>query len=138
MDSHPELVSGSSYMNAKINLLYFYFMKNGYVYILSNFNRTVLYIGMTNNIEVRILQHKAGIGSSFTSRYNLTDLMYFETFQNITSAIEREKQLKNWHKEWKWNLIKDQNPRLLDLATDWFDDVDIESVKSGDLNHKHL
>jgi putative endonuclease len=106
-------------------------MKKGYVYILSNYNRTALYIGMTNDIENRILEHKAGIGSQHTAKYKLKYLMYFEECPSIQVAISREKQLKNWNKEWKWNLIKENNPDLWDLATDWFDEVDIESVKTG-------
>jgi len=70
-------------------------MKKGYVYMLSNQKRTMLYIGMTNDIEARILQHKAGIGSNFTTRYHLKDLMHYEIFPDINSAIAREKQLKN-------------------------------------------
>lgn len=103
-------------------------MKNGYVYILSNFNRTALYIGMTSDIERRILEHKAGIGSIHTKKYKLKYLIHFEKCPFIKDAIAREKQLKNWHKEWKWNLIKQNNPNLEDLAFDWFDEKDIESV----------
>lgn len=57
--------------------------------------------------------------------------MYVETHPQIGMALEREKQLKNWHKEWKWNLIKECNPSLKYLAADWFDDTDINSVTSG-------
>ena len=106
-------------------------MKKGYTYILSNYKRTVLYVGMTNDIESRVLQHKAGQGSRFTSKYKVIYLMHFESFPSINSAIEREKQLKNWHKEWKWNLIKENNPLLTDLAKDWFDEKDIKAVKTG-------
>ncbi|WP_420577268.1 GIY-YIG nuclease family protein [Ekhidna sp.] len=108
-------------------------MKKGYTYILSNAKRTLLYVGMTNDIEVRVLQHKAGTGSKYTAKYHLKYLMHFEAFSSIEQAIEREKQLKNWHKEWKWNLIKESNPELNDLAEDWFDEDDIESVKTGNL-----
>lgn len=101
-------------------------MKYGFVYILSNKNRTVLYIGVTNNIEERVKQHKAGCGSSFTKRYNLIDLMYFEKILGFGLAIDREKQLKNWHKEWKWNLIKTDNPELKDLAADWFTEEELK------------
>ncbi len=57
-------------------------------------------------------EHADGDGSKFTNKYNLTDLVYFETFTDINQAIAREKQLKNWHHEWKINLIKEQNPTL--------------------------
>jgi putative endonuclease len=90
-------------------------MKESYIYILSNKNRTVLYIGVTSNLLVRIENHKIGKGSKFTKKYNVFDLMYFEKFMDVNKAIEREKQLKNWHSEWKWNLIKEKNPNCLDL-----------------------
>ncbi|WP_293299187.1 GIY-YIG nuclease family protein [Allomuricauda sp.] len=61
------------------------------------------------------MQHSNGIGSSFTKKYNLLDLVYFETFTDIQEAIAREKQIKNWHREWKMNLIKEQNPTLKTL-----------------------
>lgn len=63
----------------------------------------------------RIAQHKSLHGAKFTKRYNITDLIYFETFNRIIEAINREKQLKNWHKDWKWNLVKEKNPELRDL-----------------------
>jgi putative endonuclease len=94
-------------------------MKKGYVYIMSNKNRTTLYIGVTNDIKRRVYEHKEGIGSVFTSRYNLTELLYFEEIAGMKNAIRREKHLKRWHKEWKWNLIKEHNPRLKDLSKDW-------------------
>lgn len=100
-------------------------MKTGFVYILSNKNRTTLYIGVTSNLERRILRHKSGCGSVFTSRYHLTHLMYFEEIQGMQNAIDREKQLKNWHKAWKWNLITAENPELKDLAADWFTEEEI-------------
>ncbi|NEN24546.1 GIY-YIG nuclease family protein [Cryomorpha ignava] len=90
--------------------------KTGYTYVLSNKNRTVLYVGVTSRIRLRMLQHKSGHGCVFSSRYNVYDLMYFETIPIIVNAIKREKQLKNWHKEWKWNFIKENNPDLIDLA----------------------
>lgn len=86
---------------------------------------------MTNNIEARILEHKAEIASKFTTKYKLKYLMHYEECPSIESAIEREKQLKNWKRDWKWNLIKDKNPKLNDLAADWFDEIDIRSVISG-------
>jgi len=99
-------------------------MKKGYVYILSNFKRKATYIGVTNDIERRVLEHKAGIGSVHTSKYQLKFLMYFETYPHISDAIAREKQLKDW----KWNLIKKDNPNLVDLAADWFKHEEISAV----------
>jgi len=91
-------------------------MSRAYVYILTNYKRTTLYIGVTKNLSQRIWQHKQGQGSEFTKRYKLTILVYAEECGTISDAIEREKQLKNWHKKWKWNLIRKHNPTL----EDWY------------------
>lgn len=104
-------------------------MKEGFVYIVSNKNRTTLYIGVTSDLERRMLEHKSGKGSVFTAKYNLTDLVYFERIMGMQNAIDREKQLKNWHKEWKWNLIKEENPALNDLSEKWYSEKDIEEYK---------
>ncbi|MBI3195599.1 MAG: GIY-YIG nuclease family protein [Ignavibacteriae bacterium] len=96
-------------------------MKKSYVYILSNYTRSTLYIGVTSNLGLRLQQHQEG-GSEFTKMYNVKYLLYFEEFANIQDAIAREKQLKNWHRDWKLNLIKTVNPELKDLSRDipWF------------------
>ena len=86
-----------------------------YCYILSNKNRTVLYIGFTDNLERRLKQHKTGNGAYFTKKYSAFDLVYFEEYSDKKIAKERERQLKRWHKEWKWNLIKESNPNLKTL-----------------------
>ena len=90
-------------------------LKQSFVYILSNKNNTVFYVGVTSNLLKRIEEHKNGLGSKFTQKYNITELKYFETFSDINQAIEREKSLKNWHRDWKLNLIKEFNPKLKDL-----------------------
>ncbi len=90
-------------------------MKGGYVYIMINNIRTTFYIGVTADLKTRIADHKNGIGSVFTTKYKLTDLMYFEDFPDIYQAIDREKKLKNWRREWKINLIKSVNPEMKDL-----------------------
>lgn len=95
-------------------------IKRGFVYIMSNKNRTTLYVGVTNNIERRVLEHKSGINPGFTKRYNLHHLLYYECIDGMQNAINREKQIKNWRREWKLNLIKMENPKLLDLAEDWY------------------
>ena len=96
-------------------------MKEGYTYIMANYQRTVFYIGVTSDIKQRVFDHKNGKGAVFTSKYNDTDLMYVDTFSDIEQAIGREKQLKNWHRDWKINLIKETNPDMKDLSIDWFD-----------------
>ncbi len=94
-------------------------MEKYFIYILTNKNRTVLYVGYTNDIERRIEQHKKGTGAVFTKKYNANDLVYFEEINEKKIAKKREKQLKNWHKEWKWNLIKETNPDLKTLETEF-------------------
>jgi putative endonuclease len=91
-------------------------MKRGYVYILTNPNRTTFYIGVTSNIDRRLTQHKDGVGSRFTSKYKTKDLVYLEEFESIQPAIAREKQLKNWHRQWKIDLIRSVNPEMKDLG----------------------
>ena len=87
-------------------------MKQSFVYILTNKYRTTFYIGVTANLIERARMHREGVGSKFTEKYNLKDLVYFEEFSEINQAIAREKQLKNWYHDWKINLIKEQNPNL--------------------------
>ncbi len=67
---------------------------------------------VTNDLIKRTREHQNGVGSVFTKKYNLKDLIYFEEFNDIIQAITREKQIKNWKKEWKLNLIKEINPNL--------------------------
>ncbi|MEM6894339.1 MAG: GIY-YIG nuclease family protein [Bacteroidota bacterium] len=87
-------------------------MKAGYVYIMTNKSRKTFYIGVTSNLKKRVAEHIEGLGSNFTKKYNLKDLIYFEEFQDIEQAIQREKQLKNWHREWKISLVQKKNPNL--------------------------
>ncbi len=89
--------------------------KSYYIYIITNKNNTVLYIGVTNNLPRRIYEHKYELVDGFTKRYGLKKLVYFEECSNAQDAIAREKQLKNWHRDWKINLIKTVNPNFNDL-----------------------
>ena len=100
-------------------------MKPGIVYILSNKDRTTFYIGVTSDIRKRLYEHRYEKGSKFTSRYNCFDLIYYEVHQSIEAAIDREKQLKRYHREWKLNLINSINPDLKDLS----EEVDCDSYK---------
>ncbi|GAB1855628.1 hypothetical protein MHTCC0001_04620 [Flavobacteriaceae bacterium MHTCC 0001] len=93
-------------------------MTKYYCHILSNKNRTVLYIGYTDNLKRRLIKHSKGNGALFTQKYNVTDLIYFEVFEEKKTAKLKEKQLKNWHKEWKWNLVKTANPNLKTIDID--------------------
>ena len=84
-----------------------------YVYILTNKNRTVLYTGVTNNLKLRLHQHESKLNlNSFSARYNVHFLIYFEKFTWIQLAIEREKEIKNMSREKKLNLIKEINLEL--------------------------
>jgi putative endonuclease len=91
--------------------------KSGYTYIMSNQYRTTFYIGVTSNLEARVWQHINNEGSAFVKKYKLYDLVYYEYFERITDAIDREKQLKNWHRNWKINLIKSENTEMKDLKS---------------------
>ena len=90
--------------------------KQYYVYILTNKSNNVLYIGVTNNLERKMFEHKNKLIEGFSKKYNLTKLIYFEMSENAESAIRREKQLKNWHREWKINLINQFNPEWKNLS----------------------
>ena len=85
-----------------------------YVYILTNKLRTVLYTGVTNNLEQRIIEHwlNRGQNKSFTSAYNVYFLLYYEVFRYINDAIAREKEIKGWRREKKMQLINQFNPGL--------------------------
>ncbi len=87
----------------------------GYIYIMTNKNNSVLYTGVTDDLVRRKAEHAAGQGSVFTSKYNCTKLVYFEYFPDINQAIIREKQLKNWKRDWKIALIEKVNPGWDDL-----------------------
>ena len=90
-------------------------IKNYYIYIITNKWNTTFYIGVTNDLVRRIYEHKKGLIEGFSKKYNLEKLIYYEESQNIESAIIREKQLKNWHRDWKINLIKKNNSDFKDL-----------------------
>ncbi|WP_431122907.1 GIY-YIG nuclease family protein [Flagellimonas flava] len=92
-----------------------------YVYILTNKRNGTLYIGMTNDLERRVFEHKKKLVDGFTKRYGLGILVYFETYQYVKDAIVREKRLKKWKRQWKIELIEKENPGWQDLAADWYD-----------------
>lgn len=90
-------------------------MKQYCVYILTNKTNTVLYVGVTGNLPRRISEHKNKTIKGFTEKYNVNKLVYFEQTENVMSALGREKQLKNWRREKKINLIEKNNPNWNDL-----------------------
>ena len=92
--------------------------KQNAVYIMTNYLNTTFYVGVTNNLIRRVLEHKTKQNNGFTSKYNLNKLVYFELSESIEVAINREKQLKNWKRDWKIDLIKKVNPSFKDLSED--------------------
>ena len=89
-----------------------------FVYILASKPRGTIYIGVTNNLHKRVQEHREGCGGAFTKRYKVHKLMWFEEFNDITVAIQREKSLKRWPREWKVNLIERTNPHWVELLPD--------------------
>ncbi len=95
-------------------------MKTYYVYIMTNRSYTAFYTGMTNDLENRVYQHRQKLVEGFTSRYNISLLVYCETTSDALSAIAREKQIKHWSRAKKIRLIESMNPEWRDLANGWF------------------
>jgi putative endonuclease len=94
--------------------------KKYFVYILTNRSKT-LYTGVTNSLVRRVREHKLGIGSSFAAKYKLDRLAYFERFDDIRNAIEREKQIKSYRRIQKIALIVSLNPEWKDLSAEWYE-----------------
>ena len=99
-------------------------VKKYFVYILSSKNK-VLYVGFTDVLARRIYEHKLGMVDGFTKRYNVNILVYYESHPDLKSAVDREKQLKNWHRQWKINLIESVNKDWKDLYSEIADPVKI-------------
>lgn len=93
--------------------------KQYFVYILANKNNNVLYIGITDNLVCRVKTHKKRMTAGFTSRYYVNKLVYYEEYSDIWDAIHREKRLKNWHRQWKINLVESVNKTWKDLSKDF-------------------
>ena len=91
-------------------------MNHYYVYIITNWNNKVLYIGVTNNIARRIYEHKNKLIDGFTKKYNVYKLVYLEEMNDVEAAISREKQLKGWNKDKKIMLIQSINPKWNELS----------------------
>ena len=89
--------------------------KSYFVYILTNFEEITFYIGVTSNLQKRIWEHKNKVVEGFTEKYNVDRLVYYEQTEDVETALNREKQLKRWHRQWKINLIKEFNPEMKDL-----------------------
>jgi putative endonuclease len=93
--------------------------KTYYVYILASKRNGTLYIGVTNDLERRLYEHKNNLIEGFTKKYNVHHLVYYEDVNDIQSALQREKQLKRWTRKWKVELIEKVNPEWRDLAEDF-------------------
>lgn len=93
-----------------------------YVYILASKIRGTLYIGMTNDLQRRVYEHKKEIKQGFTQKYGVKQLVYFEIFKDVNEAINREKKIKKWKRDWKIKLIEKENIKWFDLAGDWYSD----------------
>ncbi len=92
------------------------FMDIHYVYILTNKNHTVLYVGRSKQLKQRLKQHTINSSRSFTGKYNVTKLVYFETTKYVNNSIKRKRQIKKWNRDWKVNLINSLNPDWKDLS----------------------
>lgn len=92
-----------------------------YVYLLTNKNHNVMYVGVTNNLLRRVYEHKCHLIDGFTKKYNVTQLVYFEETNDINAALAREKQIKKWRREKKNNLVSTINPEWQDLSKDWYE-----------------
>jgi putative endonuclease len=91
-----------------------------YVYILTNWNNKVMYIGMTNSLKRRMYEHKNKLVEGFTKKYNISKLVYFEETKDVHAAISREKEIKKWRREKKNNLVISMNPEWQDLSAEAF------------------
>ena len=94
--------------------------KSAYIYILTSAPHGTLYIGVTSNLAGRVWQHKSDVVDGFTKNYDVHRLVHYEVFDEITQAIAREKQLKNWKRDWKVELIEEKNPDWVDLYPSLF------------------
>ena len=90
-----------------------------YVYMLTNWSDSLLYIGVTGNLPRRLYEHRNGLVDGFTKKYNVHKLVYFEQTSDVYSAISREKQLKNWSRQKKNALVSQMNPQWQDLSEQW-------------------
>ena len=93
---------------------------------MTNESRT-LYVGVTDNLERRVYEHKNKLIKGFTKRYNITKLVYYEMTNDVQSAVEREKQVKGWLRRRKIALIEAMNPKWTDLSEEWFRDATLNS-----------
>jgi putative endonuclease len=90
-----------------------------YVYLLTNWDNTVMYVGITNNLERRVYEHKQKLVKGFTKKYNINKLVYFEETYDVRAALTREKEIKKLRREKKNNLVQSFNPDWKDIGLEW-------------------
>ena len=98
-----------------------------YVYLLTNRNNRVIYVGVTSDLERRVYEHKNKLHEGFTQKYNVNKLVYYESSCDVMAAIEREKQIKKWRREKKNQLVMQMNPNWDDLSLGWGIDFSLRS-----------
>ena len=91
-----------------------------YVYLLTNWNDKVMYIGVTRDLVRRLYEHKHKSVPGFTNKYNVHKLVYFEETEDVFTALEREKEIKKWRRQKKNNLVAEKNPEWKDLSSEWY------------------
>jgi len=90
-----------------------------YIYILASGRNGTLYVGVTNNLEKRVEEHKNNVVDGFTKKYHIHNLVYYERYDFIYDAMQREKHIKEWQRKWKLELIEKTNPEWKDLSEEW-------------------
>ncbi len=100
---------------------------NYYVYILTNWNNKIMYIGITNDLKRRLHEHKNKLIHGFTKKYNINKLVYYEYTTDVYAAIAREKEIKKWRREKKNQLVMSTNPEWKDLSLEWEEDFSLRS-----------
>ncbi len=96
-------------------------MNKYYVYILASKRNGTLYIGFTNDLQRRVLEHKEKVIKGFTAKHNVTNLVCFQEFETAEEGLIRERQMKKWKRDWKLRLIEEENPQWKDLSLDWYE-----------------
>ncbi|MDO8682026.1 MAG: GIY-YIG nuclease family protein [Armatimonadota bacterium] len=105
-------------------------MKPYYVYILASRRNGTLYVGITNDLQRRMYEHKNGLIEGFTKKYGVHMLVYYDETSDVNAAIAREKHIKGWNRAWKLQIIEAMNPEWKDLAADLFtDEMDSRSSR---------
>lgn len=103
-------------------------------YIMASRRNGTIYTGMTANLEARVWKHRNGVFDGFSKAHGCDRLVWFERFGLVVDAIRREKQIKEWKRDWKLKLIEDGNPAWIDLAADWFPENALDWTPPGEMD----